>query len=374
MKILIHGFYGMGNLGDEAILTALLREFDSYPKVKVAVVSMGAEQVKLDYGIQTFHSKKSPLKRFLGISSAKLFILGGGGIIKDYGNDPTSLENWLGPLALAKKLRKKTALCAVGVENIRYEKSKTKLRETLRGVDLITVRDENSKKLLRDIGVSGDIEVTADPAVLLGSQLAKSSEHLGTYPKVIISVRHWFDKGFYVEDPEANKIFTKSLAAACDYLIKRHSAKLEFVPFRTTSYDDDRIVAKDVVSMMEYGDEVNFHYHTPTPDEFIAMAGESALIIGMRLHSLILGAISGIPIIGLEYMPKVKAFMESIRQNEYSLNLYRITEEKLIGAIEKTFEKYDKRSKELVVEISVLRDKARKTIADIASLAGCAGK
>jgi polysaccharide pyruvyl transferase WcaK-like protein len=236
---------------------------------------------------------------------------------------------------------------------------------------MITVRDENSRSILQDIGVDNDIEVTTDPTVLLGTAVEGKPRGLTSPPRVIVSVRHWFDKGFYIEDSEANRVFMESLASAVNYLVEQHSARVDFVPMRTTSYDDDRTVAAEVVSLMKHGDKVKVHTRAPEVDEFVRMTGRSSLIIGMRLHSLIIGASSGVPIIGLEYMPKVRAFMDSISQSEYSLDLNRVTSKQIIHTIEKTLSEYDIRTQKMISEISSLQKIAKNALMKLVQLSVC---
>lgn len=369
-KIAIHGFYGKGNLGDEAILKALLQEFSKYPNIKVVVFSSAPGEVSKIHGVRSFseRGKRSLLRRIWEIKTSDLFILGGGGLLKDYGNNSSSLTGWLRLLRFAKRLNVKTALFAVGVENIRYDKSGKLIKEALNGVDLITVRDCNSKDILKDIGVTNEIKVVSDPVVLLTNINADKIEDNLLSSKVIICIRHWFSKGFYIEKPEVNENFIQSLSAMADFLIERYNKKIDFIPFRTTSYDDDRIVAKQVVSHMKHKDKTHIHSSAPEVDEFIKMAEKSSLVIGMRLHSLILGASIGIPVIGLEYMPKVKAYMKSIKQSGYSLDLETITGEKLIKKILITFEQYKERSQVISLEVSRLKKLASANIEDLIEL------
>jgi polysaccharide pyruvyl transferase CsaB len=372
-KIAIHGFYGEGNLGDEAILKAILQEFSKFPGIEVILFSSNPKQVSITHGVRCVHSqgRRSLLRRIGEIKISDLFILGGGGLLKDYGSNSSNLKGWLRLLRLAKRLKVKTALCAVGVENIRYDESRKLLRDALDKVDLITVRDRNSKDILIDIGVTNEVKVVTDPAVLLANiDASKKIKDISMPPKVIICVRHWFDKGFYIEKSEINENFMRSLSVAADFLVQQYNAEIDFIPFRTTSYDDDRIAAKQVVSYMKHKDRTHIHSHAPGVDEYIEMAKQSSLVIGMRLHSLILGTSVGVPVIGLAYMPKVKGYMDSIGQSEYSLNLETITSEKLISLIESIFKNYDMHSKEIVSEVSKLRKVATKSIKEIVELAG----
>lgn len=354
--MVLHGFYGEGNLGDEAILKALLTQFHRKHKKKVVVFCRKPEKVAEQYGIKSVHSqsRRHLLKRIWHLKTAGLYALGGGGLIKDYGNSSASLESWLDIFRLCKKLRVKTALCAVGVENIRFPRTKTVLKQVLDQVDLLTVRDEDSKILLKNIEVEKDIIVTNDPAIILAE--GKTREAPGkVHPlKVIVCVRHWYDRGFFVTDPEKNENLVNTLSRALDFLLDNYNARIDFIPMRTVPYDDDREMAKEIVKHMKSKGKASakLNAYSPSVDEFIRTADQSTLIIGMRLHSLILGAASGIPIIGLEYMPKVKAFMESIAMQEFSHNLEDITASALINTIKKILEDYKNYSRQLVAAIS----------------------
>ena len=370
-RIAIHGFYGMGNLGDEVILKALLQELDRFPEAEVIIFSRDPEQVSRTHGVRSLpaRGRRSFLRRIWEIKTSDLFALGGGGLLKDYGSDSSSLKGWLRLLRLAKRLNVKTTLWAVGVENIRYDDSKKALRDALDGVDLITVRDSYSKQVLRGIGIEKEVKVVTDPAVLLANPKVRESKDISPPPKVMISVRHWFSKGEFIENPEANETFIKSLGAAADYLVERYSARIDFVPLRTTSYDDDRVVARQVVSCMKHGDSVRVLSSAPGVDEFAGMVDQYSLVIGMRLHSLILATAAGLPVIGLEYMPKVRAYMESIDQGDYSLDLEAVTSDRLVALIEDTFDHYNTRSQLICSEISKLQNIARDGIAELVELA-----
>jgi polysaccharide pyruvyl transferase CsaB len=371
-KITIHGFYGQGNLGDEAILKALLQEFSKFPNIKVVVFSRDPEKVSEIHGVRSLpeRGRRSLLRIIWEIKTNDLFILGGGGLLKDYGTDSSSLERWLRLLQLAKRLNVKTALCAVGVENVRYDESRKLIRDVLNKVDLITVRDCNSKDFLIDIGVTNEVKVVTDPAVLLANNNTSKIKDISMPPRVIICVRHWFSKDEYIEEPEVNEKFIRSLSVTADFLVEQYNAKIDFIPFRTTSYDDDRIVAKQVVSYMKYKDRTHIHSRAPGVDEYIEIAKQSSLVIGMRLHSLILGTSVGVPVIGLEYMPKVKAYMDSIGQTEYSLNLETITSDKLISLIENIFNNYNTILEKMLSEVSKLQRVAKESIVEMVELAG----
>ena len=368
-RICLHGYYGMGNLGDEAILQALLRQFRDRHGLKTTVFSRNPGKVAEQYGVRSIHalSRRHLLKRIWNLKTAGLYALGGGGLLKDYGNSSSSLESWMHIFRLCKKLHVKTALCAVGVENIHFPRTKTVLEQVLNQVDLLTVRDEDSKILLKNIGIEKEIIVTSDPAILLAKGTPREIPGKGQPLKVTVCVRHWYDRGFFVADPAKNENLVKALSQALDFLVDNYNARIDFIPMRTISYDDDREMAKKILQHMKNKTKTSteLYSYSPSVDEFIRLVDQSTLIIGMRLHSLILGAASGIPVIALEYMPKVSAFMKSINQHDYSFQPGTVTKDDIIPAITKTFNSFHERSRFILNRVSTLKEITEETIARI---------
>jgi polysaccharide pyruvyl transferase WcaK-like protein len=152
-----------------------------------------------------------------------------------------------------------------------------------------------------------------------------------------------------------NENVIKSISRALDFLVESYNVRIDFIPMRTVSYDDDREMAQEIVKHMKRKEEtapgLHLHSSSPAVAEFIGMVEQSTLMIGMRLHSLILGAAAGVPVIGLEYMPKVKAFMESIGMQEFSHSLENLTHDSLIDSIKKILADYENCSRQLVAKV-----------------------
>lgn len=371
-KITIHGFYGEGNLGDEAILTALLRELRRFPALKPVVLSKNPERVAAEHGVRSAGEQggSSRPRRSWEILTSRLVVLGGGGLLRDYGEDSANVERWLRIIRVARRLRRKTALWLVGVDDIRYPESERLIRETLAHVDFISVRDADSAEVLRALGVAKDVTVASDPALLLVGPEAAVPENGASPPRVAVCVRHWFEKGFYIEKPEVNERLLDTLGQALDFLVEEYDAMIDFLPFRTTPYDDDRAVARAVQSKMIHRSRTSLEEAVPETNRLIRLLGRYSLVIGMRLHSLILSAGSGIPVIGLEYMPKIGSFMRSIGQEDFSLPLETISRENLVDRIGSALSRRDDLCRSIRTRVSVLRGKARDSVEILAELAG----
>ena len=369
-QIVMHGFYGMGNLGDEAILTALLKIINKNMEAKITVISRNPSQVRRTHGIGSINEtgQRDFARRLWTIYRSRLFLFGGGGLLKDYGKDSTSIIKWLQPVEWASRMRRKTAIVAIGVENIRYHQSKKAVCKALNKIDLITVRDRHSKIILENIGIKKKITIVSDPAILLCT--AKTPERLNIKaPKVMVCVRHWYDKGHYISNQEANQKLIETMSRALDYLIENYNAQIDFCPLRTTSHDDDRVVAHQISGNMKFGQKTQIYRSVPSVTEYVRMVKRYSLVIGMRLHSLILAAASGIPVIGLNYMPKVQAFMESIQQEQCSLNPATLDIGNLKSVINRVFESHNQISETLLSQISDLQIVTEGNINKILTLA-----
>lgn len=306
-RVLVSGYYGFGNAGDEAILMAIV---DSLKKLKsdieITALSADPQKTKEYYGINAVQ-RTSPLAIIREISKADLVISGGGGLLQDVTSN-RSIPYYLFILYLAKKMNKKVMFYANGVGPVLREINKSMIKRVGNMVDLITVRDEQSRKELENLGVSKPpIIVTADPAFALkpisdeeGAELLKRLD-INLYSermKVGISVRPW----------NLNKN-REIIAKACDYLIKGRDSEVIFIPMQ---HPKDYYESLEIVKLMK--EEAKVVAEPLSPREILWLCGKMDLIFGMRLHALIFGAMMEVPLVGLVYDPKVEHFLQRIEQ------------------------------------------------------------
>ncbi len=245
-RLVLSGWYGNGNLGDEAILASMLQAFrNRMPDLDITVFSDDPADTRSRYCVDAFRHPPFPLdlqslstliashketrQAIATLRHADLFVLGGGGLLHDYRG---ALYPWLLEVVLAKALGTQVALYALGVGPIRRKSGILLTQAVLSRTDLITVRDQDSKKLLQRIGIrSPGIEVTADPSVLLSpapivdirSVPAKVFRRSRDVPLIGISLRPWFP--YAVKDQklahEKESHFKMTLAQTADALIDR---------------------------------------------------------------------------------------------------------------------------------------------------------
>lgn len=180
-------------------------------------------------------------------------------------------------------------------------------------VHRITVRDEQSLDLLRELGVSKvPVEVTADPA--LGIRITWSGKELleqagvdlaPSKGKVGVSLRSW----------EGEQEYLPVLARVLGRLREQMNLQYVFFPFQTGC--DEQVSLRVLGEVFKEGDAlVSGRF---TPEQVAAMLKEMDGVIAMRLHGIILSSLSCVPAFGLIYDPKVKHFMERAGLGEYSI-------------------------------------------------------
>lgn len=355
-RVLVAGWYGNRNVGDEAILGGIKVATRPFAGIHLTALSDNPRHTAQTVGL-------SATRRSLPIRGSKLFVevaaafrndgyvLGGGGLLKDMGRRPGNCHAWLQPMRAAQILRKWTMTYGLGVELIKFEASRRIIRETLDRCALVTVRDPASKRLLENIGVRARIIVTADPAILLESDSGDIAPR--PRPRIVVNIRHWFTTTYPFDKPTFVEGLHRALARALDRIIADTNASVTFLPFRDAPwepFDDDRSACGRVAALMRR-QEAAAIVPVPSPLEAVRIYADADFSIGMRLHSMILSAAAGTPFAALAYMPKVEGFVDHAGVRDAVAAVEGNTEEEIERAVLRVFE-----------ERSGVRDRLRQTV------------
>ena len=161
--IIISGYYGLGNSGDEALLESIVADLRSInPDITITALSGDAKLTEKTYGIKTVN-RFNLFAILREMKSAKLLLSGGGTLIQD-ATSTKSLLYYLGIISLAKRMGLKTMLYANGMGPIK-DRNVKKVKRVLNKTDLITLRENISlEEIDRCEVTSPKVIVTADPA------------------------------------------------------------------------------------------------------------------------------------------------------------------------------------------------------------------
>ena len=106
----------------------------------------------------------------------------------------------------------------------------------------------------------------------------------------------------------------RNIAAAADW-IAESGYDVVYIPMHQAPGDDDTAEIAEIRGMMNEASAVAMYPDSPEKARRILRRME--LVIGLRLHSLILGAAAGVPIVGIDYDPKIRGFMEYAGAEDY---------------------------------------------------------
>ncbi len=281
-SVVMSGYYGFGNAGDEAILQAIHQNIDrSGGDISITVLSSNPEDTKSRYGYNAvnrfrFFSVLAALRRCHALVS------GGGSLLQDH-TSTRSLVYYLTIIRAAKFFGKKVMIYANGIGPVSKKSNRRRVRRIVARADVITLRDEMSAQELRDMGVRrSDLQVTADPVFTLQSAPRERTLRLlakagvpAEQPFVCVSVRNW----------DSISAFVHRLAALLDDIHDRHGRNIVFLPMQLPA---DAAVSRAVMGLMKNGAAVLDSYLTA--EEIMGVISLSDFVIAMRLHALIFSA------------------------------------------------------------------------------------
>lgn len=339
--VVICGFYGNYNLGDEAMLVGMLQLLGNVqPNLSFTVFSNDPIDTKTRYSVQAIHrlSNKRKLQRWLAILQNQYFVLGGGDLLRDSATSSIA-SVWLQPLQVALRLQRRTCVLGISVGEIWKPETKALIPKVFNQVDVIAVRDMQSKAKLEELGVRQRIHVMSDLALETIPSSTTQAVPPNDHPlHVGISVRHLSGRGPGV-DVDVYPTLQKEIAAIADFLIEHYGATVHFLPFRTFqdnyhATDDDYVSALSVLRHSRYSSQCVVHRYIESIDTLNQLIGSFDLMMGMRLHSIILASGAGVPVIAAQYDPKVQGYMAEIGQSERSIPLAHFEKATVLPLIE----------------------------------------
>jgi polysaccharide pyruvyl transferase CsaB len=357
MKIGIIGNYGHNNNGDEAILTGIIKQLTeelTIPKEDILVFSNNPENTKERYGLNAvtllhkrgnlFSSIAATLRsNYPIIKKLDLLIIGGGGLLMDMYKRDAPLYATLG--ILGHYAGCKVVIYGVGAGPIRTKMGAFFIKQLLKRADKISVRDADSKTLLESLGVKKEIHIIGDPALYLTS--FDSKKHSSSIRKIAVTAVPYYSQRYWpISDEMKYSQYISGMAQNLDQFIEEKGVT---VTFFSTKYPQDVQVTKDIVSLMKYKDQTTIIDRNIYPEEIISICASHDLVVGTRLHSLILGIVAKTPVIGIGYHPKVRHFLSRMGLLDYYIEIDKLSEHTNI--ISKIAEQMDSRWKEIQKEV-----------------------
>ncbi len=296
-KIVLSGYYGFGNIGDEAILRTLMRDLTQLKEkgysLDISVLSANP------YSTSTL-TDAFAIERFSFFSvvnevfRCNALISGGGGLIQDITSFKSPLY-YLGIIQIARLFRKPVLIYANGIGPLHHRFNRFLCKIVLNQCNAITLRDEASQRLLQTIGVRHSI-VTIDPIFSLHPEHAYNIDSYPHYDNFIAIC--------FGPNQQTNAKIDQ-LAAFLDEIGKITKLPLVFTPFYP---DYDKRFSVKLQQKMSTPSYLIDTFNTP--EDMLSLLRRCTFGIGMRLHFMILLSLLRKPILPFIYDPKVETFAQ----------------------------------------------------------------
>lgn len=312
MRLVISGYYGFGNAGDEALLAGMLEALRRAGSVEPLVLSGDPEATRAMHGVEAA-PRDDPRAVWRALGQADMLISGGGGLIQDRTSARSSLY-YLGVIELAHRAGVPVYLYAQGVGPLRRPWLRKTAGVALRRVRGAGVRDEASRALLEELGVPAErIQVTADPAFALSPpDPAKQEEALR---RAGIDDRHRPLLGVvwrrpFAEDGVNPERCRQSAGDVIGRFARRLGATVVVLPFHPALDDEEAEAFARAVSAA--GAEAAVVGGLLDPWRLLALVGGLDLLVCVRFHGLVFAALTGKPAVAVAYDPKVRHLAEAL--------------------------------------------------------------
>ncbi len=350
-EILISGYYGFKNSGDDALLEAVIKDIKAHKESpNIVVLSANPKETAKKYRVKSIN-RFNIFAIMKHMKRAGLLVSGGGTLIQD-ATSTKSLVYYLTVIRLALRNGVKTMLYSNGIGPLKNRVNIERAVKVLNRVDVITLRDPESMRVLKEIGVTEPgTMLSADPVFGIESFSTERGKEIledygvDTNKKIIgISVRR---------TKETDVDFETALAKVCDYIGERYKAEIVFLPMQIAK---DEGISRSIMTKMKNPAFIIDKRIDVT--EIISVISAMDACIGMRLHSLIYAAIANVPLIGISYDPKIKGFLDYTAQDLYS-SISDFTDGVGIELVERLFDNYDDIRHTLESQYELLKEKAQ---------------
>lgn len=293
------------------------------------------------YKHKQYLSKKDKQKVNALIRDVDIVIIGGGNMLFDLENNSLSAGRLNYFINMIRKQKKLIVICSIGFgpfQNISQLKTASK---ALYKADIVSFRDKNSRQLyIHTLGSNRKIDnsfLSSDPAFLLPNKFAVDVEK-----KYI---------GINLIDP---MLFTHQTDIIC------HIKKLYYdIIMKTLNYGYYVIVFSTELRDCKFMEEVCSDFQSDMLNlccpsslkELLEIYKKTKIVIGTRMHSMILALTQYVPIIGLSWQKKVDSLFQMIGMEDYVYDIKDVDSDTIIETFELLLKLDDSNVKILISKI-----------------------
>ncbi|MCX8069348.1 MAG: polysaccharide pyruvyl transferase family protein, partial [Thermodesulfovibrionales bacterium] len=342
-SVILSGYYGYGNLGDELILKYVANLLKELGYEKIIALTGNTEYSKRKHKEIEFINRNDISQIQELVKHCSCTALAGGGLFQEF-NKLSCDEFFKQPLngvhsyinlpIISRIYKKPCYYLFQGVGPFFSDEGRYFARYAYSLADLILTRDINSSKLLSDMGIKEHI-ISADPVFL---QMRMKKKEFNSKPKIAICLRQWIEKDF-------EKRMIEAFISFINHFFKDY--EFTFISFQDTLQED--LTIYENINM-----ELSTNIQVPvikTNDLSLEEAEELIsnydFIIGMRYHSILLAIKYNIPFVAINYWDKVRNIVEEVGLNEFIIEKQDLT----CASLKKIFEKLVNKFEQIKIKI-----------------------
>ncbi|MCE5201910.1 MAG: polysaccharide pyruvyl transferase CsaB [Synergistaceae bacterium] len=283
--VLVAGYYGFGNLGDELLAEAVVAQLETAGtnKERIAILSANPRETSEKLGIQAFD--RWNIKKIYGIMKrTKTLLLGGGGLFQDSTSVRSCLYYW-GIVRMALFCGARPWAVGQSIGPLKSMTGSYLARGAFVSCVYRGVRDRSSLGMINNWGLFG----TLAPDLVMCLKIKRDYAHGDV---LLLNLRQGYEKiSRLAAKHAANIAEEKKLKIIGIALSDADTAELE-------KYHESGILKLDQITVLK------------SIADYENILSGSCCAIGMRLHFLVLALLAGLPTRGVPYDPKVRSFCE----------------------------------------------------------------
>lgn len=313
-RILVSGYFGYNNIGDEAILKGLIDGIRAKSSdVDIVVLSKNPDWTRAKYNVIAV-DRSNVFDIITAVKKCDMLVSGGGSLLQDV-TSKKSILYYLFILKLAMIFKKKTFIYSQGIGPISLKLNKTLTRRILNKVSFINVRDNQSARVLKELGVDREILVTTDtvfginkPSKDEGKEILKDLGVREGVKNLALTIIDW--KSYRQRSVD-------EIVIAVEKILEERDVNVILIPFfYHVDLDIETEIYKRLKSKYDNIYLVEEYLHI---ERYLSLVGNMDVMLSMRLHGLIFATLMGAYPIGISYDPKIDGFMKELDriQNHY---------------------------------------------------------
>ena len=239
------------------------------------------------------------------------------------------LPAWSVEIPFAKILKKKVVAYNTGLGPIKTEQGRKMLRRILNSCDFVSLRQHEGLDFIRKNHIDVPVYLGADPALnnnpLPKEEAMELLEKEGidfSKPLLGVNINVYIDQ-WMIDGKKGltKKEFILLISNAVKEIINQEVIQPVIVCTNHMDFEISEELKETINPNIAMLDNYKYDHH-----QLMGMIGCMDLLLGTRMHACVLAAAMSVPVVSINYAPKVKDFMYLIGLRDYTNEVNNLSE------------------------------------------------